>query len=134
MEPLLPRASANRSVRFFDAVSGNAKKLGQHKDVVRDLAFSPDGKTLATASYDHTIRLWDINRDEFRVLRGHSAAVNGIAFSPDGSLLASLSDDGTIRVWNPDQRVITDSASLATELDPTTSAEIGEGDAPRTPR
>jgi WD40 repeat protein len=64
------------------------------------VAFSPDGKWLATASYDGTIRLRD--PDDGRTVRtvtGHDDWVFTVAFSGDGQTLASGSGDGTIRLW-----------------------------------
>jgi len=72
-----------------------------HSDVVGGVAFSPDGKLLASASRDHTIKLWEVvSGIELRTLRGHSSGVNSVAFSGDGKLLASGSDDKTIKLWD----------------------------------
>jgi WD40 repeat protein len=64
------------------------------------MAFSPDGRLLATASDDSTARLWDpATGEHLRTLTGHHSAVWGVAFSLDGRLLATASEDKTARVW-----------------------------------
>ncbi|MBW4490632.1 MAG: CHAT domain-containing protein [Trichocoleus desertorum ATA4-8-CV12] len=91
------------------------KPLGQplmeHTSAVYDLAFSPDGKILASGSggaiyfgsdSDYTIRLWDVaTRKPLRqLLKGHKAGVNTLAFSPDSKTLASGSADTTVILWD----------------------------------
>ena len=78
--------------------------LHGHGDSVVDVAYSPDGRTLATAAYDHTVRLWnsESHQQEGSPFRGHSEIVNSVAFSADGKLLASGSDDNTVRLWSVD--------------------------------
>jgi WD40 repeat protein len=71
--------------------------------MVNCLAFSPDGKTLASGSSDATIKLWDVaTGKEQATLKGHKAGVICVAFSPDGKTLASGSnrDDTTIKLWD----------------------------------
>jgi WD40 repeat protein len=78
-----------------------AKGLGGHTDAILDVAFSPDGRTLATTGYDRLIRLWDLGTDKPpRTLKDHSDAVYGLAFSPDGRLLASGAADRAVKVWD----------------------------------
>ncbi|KAI9687134.1 MAG: hypothetical protein M1822_002545 [Bathelium mastoideum] len=72
-----------------------------HKSWIRAVAFSPDGKTLASASNDKTVRLWDgTTGAALQRLKGHTDTVWDVAFSPDGTTLASASSDKTIRLWD----------------------------------
>ena len=71
-----------------------------HEQGIISIAFSPDGKLLASGSKDNTVRLWEVaEQRELATLRGHTKQINSVAFSPDGTLLASGSDDNTIRLW-----------------------------------
>ncbi len=98
-------------IKLWDTATGQEKRTlrghffqyeGQEfKQKVWSVAFSPDGKTIASGSDDQTIKLWDANTgDELGTLKGHDYYVFDVAFSPDGRLLASSSADLTVKVWD----------------------------------
>ncbi|MEH1931235.1 protein kinase domain-containing protein [Nostoc sp.] len=96
-----PEAFAADKIIENVATVGRIHTLQGHSNSVYSLAFSPDGKIIASGSFDKTIKLWNVGTGrEIYTLQGHSSYVNSVAFSPDGKTLASGSDDKTIKLWD----------------------------------
>lgn len=91
-------------IRLWDLETGIERLLLKgHGGIVWSLAFTADGKTLASGSWDKTIRLWNVGKGTERlVIKGHSKGIRSVAFAPDGKTLASGADDATVRLWTVD--------------------------------
>ena len=98
----IPGPIERHAVKVWDAVTGAAVlTLRGHTDDVTNVAFSRDGKRLASTSEDRTARLWDLaSGKEVAVLRGHTDRIDALAYRTDGSTLATAGDDRTVRLWD----------------------------------
>ncbi|MDH5508313.1 MAG: hypothetical protein OEZ02_13905, partial [Anaerolineae bacterium] len=94
-------ATAERDIRFWQAQDGSPVLiLAGHPKSIMDIAFTPDGQILASASQDKTVRLWRVaDGSLLRSLDGHPGIVFGVAISPDGKTLAAATRDA-VWVWD----------------------------------
>ncbi|KJK38531.1 hypothetical protein UK23_41110 [Lentzea aerocolonigenes] len=100
--PCCPDGAAGNTLTLWDLGTGTPVRRTGHTGQVLGLAFSPDGRQVATSSADGTVRLWNLATGAVdRTLTGHAAVVNGVRFSPDGRLLATASHDQTVKLWDP---------------------------------
>eukprot|EP00762_Andalucia_godoyi_P008546 ANDGO_01318.mRNA.1 Vegetative incompatibility protein HET-E-1 len=104
-------ANENNEIVVYASAKGDKEfqciqTLSGHLSYVRCVAFSPDGKRIASGSYDNTVKVWQDGQC-IQTLSGHLSYVHGVAFSPDGKRIASASDDKTVNVWEDGQCIQT---------------------------
>jgi len=94
--------NSGSSIFILDAASGKVRlRLQGHQDDVKSVAWSRDGRMLASGSADRTAAIWDAGSGQLlRVLAGHRHDVDCVAWSPDGKILATASDGQTVLLWD----------------------------------
>jgi WD40 repeat protein len=105
-KPLLACGGYDTAVRLFDLKPAQPKelvRLAGHQQAVNSVAFSPDGKVLASGSTDATIRLWKVDGDkseEAAKIAGDGKGISQVTFSPpDGNVLAAATAEGGLLLW-----------------------------------
>ena len=96
-------------VERWDRKEGTCKPLASHTQRIYSVAYSPDGKLIASGSADATVKLWDTEAGNVRHhLKNADMAIQTVAFSPDGRYLAAGGEDQVVYVWSLDDKTLED--------------------------
>jgi len=91
-------------IRWHAVTGQHLSKFSRHKRAITDLAWSPDGTRLASASRDATVRVWQLldDPDQDVIYRGHTDEVLALSWSPHGDIISGGKHDRFLHVWNPE--------------------------------
>ncbi len=99
---LVATAGWDRTLRIWDAKTGGLVRVLNGTNEFLDVAFSPDGRWLASTGHDGVAQVWDWAAGvQHSSLIGHTGPISEIAWSPDGALIATSAGDRTARIWDP---------------------------------
>ncbi len=101
---LLASASADKTIKLWDANGTLLKTLKGHRNAVWSVNFSPDGKLLASTGNDGTIKVWNAETGTLiKTLQGHNPMLASVSFSPNSKVLSVTSWNGTIALFDLEQ-------------------------------